>query len=236
MGTGTTGVSPANGVSDPMETAAPTSARVNRWPFVLAGAVVIVLAAAAITGAALGSSYQPIRFGNFGGGLSRPIITRQVNNFPPMDGQLYLPPQKSVRGGLLVSLTNNGHFPVTILSASLNPPDAQRPVFRESEPLRDAGAATYWPLAGSPTGTGTRLAGMTIKPGQSIFVRLPVTTAGCWMPAHGYSTISAFWVKVKFMFWTHLVQIWWTSPYDQSEGAIIAHEPETQSRGGVCAR
>jgi len=38
------------------------------------------------------------------------------------------------------------------------------------------------------------------------------------------------------MFWTHLVQIWWTSPYDQSEGAIIAHEPETQSRGGVCAR
>jgi len=25
--------------------------------------------------------------------------------------------------------------------------------------------------------------------------------------------------------WTHLVQIWWTSPYDQPQGAIIAHEP-----------
>jgi hypothetical protein len=111
MNTGTTGVSPANGVSDLQETAVPTSRRVKRWPFVLVAALVIILAAAAITGAALGSSYQPVRFGGFGGGLSHPIITRQVNNFPPMDGQTYLPPQKSARGGWTVSLSQQRRAP-----------------------------------------------------------------------------------------------------------------------------
>ena len=33
-----------------------------------------------------------------------------------------------------------------------------------------------------------------------------------------------------------LVQIWWTSPFNQDEGAIIAHEPEPASQGGVCPR
>jgi len=33
-----------------------------------------------------------------------------------------------------------------------------------------------------------------------------------------------------------LVQIWWTGPFNQDEGAIIAHEPEPASQGGVCPR
>jgi hypothetical protein len=51
-----------------------------------------------------------------------------------------------------------------------------------------------------------------------------VEALDCWMPANG------------FLYWTHLVEIWWPSPPDQSEGAIIAHEPEPASRGGVCPR
>jgi hypothetical protein len=50
---------------------------------------------------------------------------------------------------------------------------------------------------------------------------LPVRTAACWMPAHGYVVLYT-WLKVRFAHWTHLVQIWRTSPYDQSEGAIGA--------------
>jgi hypothetical protein len=67
-------------------------------------------------------------------------------------------------------------------------------------------------------------------------VRLPVTTAGCWMRSGGYTVLSTFWVKVKFLFWIHLVQIWWTSPGDQPSGAITAHEPEPASQGGFCPR
>jgi hypothetical protein len=103
--------------------------------------------------------------------------------------------------------------------------------------LRDTGAATYWPQAGFRAGPGTRLVGLLLRPGEVIVVRLPVTTAGCWMPAHGYAELFSFWVRVRFhQIWTHLVQIWWTSPFNQDEGAIIAHEPELASQGGVCPR
>jgi hypothetical protein len=161
------------------------------------------------------------------------MITKRVNNFEPMNGQTYLPPQRPASGGLYVSLTNNGPLPVTIESASLNPPYAQDPVDRQAQPLRDTGAATYWPESGQ-NGPGRRLAGLVLRPEQYILVRLPVTTAGCWMPANGYAVLFTFWVRVRFLGWTHLVQIWWTSPFDQSEGAIISHQVAPASHGG-CA-
>src|SRR5260221_12223786 len=109
---------------------------------------------------------------------------------------------------------------------------AQSPIDRQGQPLRDTGVATYWPQAGFQNGPGKRLAGLALRPEEVVVVRLPVTTAGCWMPAHGYTVLFTFWVRVKFLHWTHLVQIWWTSPFDQSEGAIISHEPEPASQGG----
>jgi hypothetical protein len=209
--------------------------RGRRW---LAAALIagVVLVAAVITGLQLGARYQPVGFGNSGGHVGGRIITRQVNNFAPMTGQTYLPPQPQASGGLYVSLTNNGPLPVTIESASLNPPYAQGPVERQAQPLRDTGAATYWPQTRFGSGPGKQLADLMLRPGQVIVVRLPVTTAGCWMPEHGYSEIFTFWVKVRFLRWTHLVQIWWTDPYDQTQGAIIAHEPEPASQGGMCPR
>ena len=119
----------------------------------------------------------------------------------------------------------------------MNNPGYSAPPDLKAQPLRDHGHATYWPFAGSPgTGPGTLLAGMVLHPGQHIVIRLPVTTAGCWMTSGGYSIQSTFWVRFQFLWWTHLVQIWWISPYDQSEGAIIAHEPEPASQGGRCPR
>jgi hypothetical protein len=85
-------------------------------------------------------------------------------------------------------------------------------------------------------GHGTPLAVMALRPRQTIAIRLPVTTAGCWMRSGGYSVQFSFWVRFKFPFWTDLVPIWWTSTYDQPEGAIIAHEPEPASRGRLCPR
>src|SRR6266571_8201673 len=221
MSTGTIGgVGPPGAVDSGVAAVSPAR-RWRRWLAIAALAVGLVLVATVITGLELGARYQPVGFGNSGGHLAGHMITRQVDNFSPMTGQTYLPPQRPASGGLYVSLTNSGPYPVTIVSASLNAPDAQAPVFRQAQPLRDTGTATYWPETGV-NGPGARLAGLVLRPVQYILVRLPVTTAGCWMPAKGYAVLSTFWVKVKFLYWTHLVQISWTSPFDQSEGAIIA--------------
>src|SRR6266571_8525471 len=221
MSTGTIGgVGPPGAVDSGVAAVSPAR-RWRRWLAIAALAVGLVLVATVITGLELGARYQPVGFGNSGGHLAGHMVTRQVDNFAPMTGQTYLPPQRPASGGLYVSLTNSGPYPVTIVSASLNAPDAQAPVFRQAQPLRDTGTATYWPETGV-NGPGARLAGLVLRPVQYILVRLPVTTAGCWMPAKGYAVLSTFWVKVKFLYWTHLVQISWTSPFDQSEGAIIA--------------
>jgi hypothetical protein len=148
----------------------------------------LVLVATVITGVELAEHYQPVGFGNSGGHLAGRMVTREVDNFAPMMGQTYLPPQRPASGGL-------------------NPPYAQDPIDRQTQPLRDTGAATYWPQADFGSGPGTRLAGIVLRPGQVIAVRLPVTTAGCWMPAHGYAVLFTFWVRVRFWRWTHLVQI-----------------------------
>jgi len=234
MSTGTIGGVGPPGAVDSGAAAVSPARRWRRWLAIAALAVGLVLVATVITGLELGARYQPVGFGNSGGHLAGHMVTRQVDNFAPMTGQTYLPPQRPASGGLYVSLTNNGPLPVTIESASLNSPYAQDPIDRQAQPLRDTGPATYWPQAGFGSGPGTRLAGLVLRPGQVIVVRLPVTTAGCWMPAHGYAVLSTFWVRARFWRWTHLVQIWWTSPFDQSEGAIIAHEPEPASQGGVC--
>jgi hypothetical protein len=209
--------------------------RRRRWLKFVPLGLLPVLIAAAVAGPELGASYQPLTFGGAGGGLTGHIVSRHVNNFAPMDGQIYVPPQKVSSGAYYVSLTNTGPYPVTIESATLNNPDYTVAPDLAAQPLRDSGHATYWPLSGNVgVGHGTPLAGAVLHPGQYIVIRLPVTTAGCWMRSGGYSVQFSFWVRFRFLFWRHLVPIWWTSPYDQSEGAIIAREPEPASRGGLC--
>lgn len=223
------------GVTDGTATAGRRPRR--RWLTIVVAGLLLVLIAAVVAALELGAAYQPLAFGGAGGGLTGHIVSRRVNNFPPMDGQTYVPPQKAANGAYYVSLTNTGPYPVTIESATLNNPRYEAAPDRRAQPLRDSGHATYWPLAGQPgAGKGTPLHGAQLRPGQYIVIRLPVTTAGCWMTSGGYSILSTFWVKEKFLIWTHLVQIWWTSPYDQSEDAIIAHEPQPASQGGLCPR
>lgn len=229
----------ADGNSPPdartVQAAVPPPRHRRRW-WLLVGLASVVLAAAIITAVALGAAYQPVGFGDIGGGVHGHMITRQVNDHQPMIGQQYLPPQPAASGGVYVSIANNGPLPVTIEAASLNAPSAQGPIDRQSEPLRDAGPATYWPATGQRTGPGRPLAGLVLRPGQHVVVRLPVRTAGCWMPANGYTVMNSFWVTEKFLAWTHVVPIWWTDPTAPSQGAIISHDPEPASQGGQCPR
>lgn len=229
------GASPPS-LTDSTAATLPPPRRRRRWPLWTALSLGLLVVAALITGSALGAAYQPVGQGPTGGNLIGHLVTRKVNNFSPMTGQTYLPPQKPGSGGLYVSLVNNGPLPVTIESASLNPPYAQGPQDRQSQVLRDAGPAAYWPMYGSQNGQGTPLAGLVLQPGQAVLVRLPVTTAGCWMPAHYYSILNSFSVTTRFLSWTHQVQIFWTDPYNEDEGAILAHAAAPASEGGVCPR
>ncbi len=229
--------------TSPPGTASPAVAvrpfrRKRRWLVVVALLLAAILIGSLITGGKMAAAYQPVRLGDSPGNLVGHMITRHVNDFSPMTGQTYLPPQKPASGGLYVSLANTGPYSVTIEAASLNAPFMQGTQERAAQPLRDAGTPTYWPMAGRQAGLGKRLAGLVLRPGQYILVRLPVRTAGCWMPAAsgGYVILTTFWVTTKFLTWTHQVQISWTDPANQDEGAIIAHEPEPASQGGICPR
>lgn len=210
--------------------------RKRHWPLIVAVVVGVLLVAALITGGGLGAAYQPVGLGDSAGGLVGHMTTRQVNNFSPETGQTYLPPQKPASGGLYVSLANTGSYSVTIESASLNPPDAQGSEDRAAQPLRDSGTATYWPATGAHNGPGRRLAGLVLRPGQYILIRLPVTTAGCWMGSDSYVILNTFWVTTRFLSWTKQIRVWWTDPSNQDEGAILSQEPEPASQGGFCPR
>src|SRR5215813_283470 len=113
------------GAADPTAVTVAPPRRRRRWPVVAALAAGLLLIAAFITGLTLGAHYQPVGLGNFPANLAGHMITKRVNNFAPMTGQQYLPPQRPASGGVYVSLTNHGPLPVTIESASLNPPYAQ---------------------------------------------------------------------------------------------------------------
>lgn len=204
--------------------------RFPRWLRATAFGVSILLTAAVISVLILGPSYQPVASGGLGVRLTGQIVTQRVSDKPALAGQIYLPPQKAADGTITVTLTNKGPFPVTILSATLNYPYQVRPAGMHPLPLDDTGTATFSPLSG--TGGGT-VAGSVLAPGAVVSVRLPVTAASCWTNSGSYVVISRFWVKYKVAFWTHLVQVSWTSPQGQP-GGIVTNEPELASQGGIC--
>lgn len=235
MGTSMTDSAGPPGAAAPPGTAVAPPPRHRRWPIWTALATGSVLIAALITGTAFAARYQPAGPDGSPANLTGRLVTRQVNDSLTLTGQAYLPPQRPTTGAVYVNLTNNGPFPVTIESASLNPPFAQAPHDRQNQSLRDTGPATYQPAYGHQSWPGTRLAGLVLRPRQHITVRLPVTTAGCWLP-DGYQYLSEFWVTTKFLLWTHQVPVTWTDPADSDEGAIVSHEPMPPSQGGICRR
>lgn len=206
--------------------------RVPRWLKALAFVLSILLTAAVVSGVVMGVGYQPVATGGIGAQLAGGIVSRRINDTPPMPGQIYLPAQKAASGTLRVSLTNTGSQAVTILAATLNYPYQGQPADIHALPLHDAGLATYAPTYGR--GSGGPLAGLTLQPGEVITITLPVTEAGCWTKSRSYVVVDSFWVRYKFAFWTHLTQVLWTGPRDQSSGAIVTQEPEPASQGGTC--
>jgi hypothetical protein len=228
MSAGTIGTGPPG--TTPGELAPAPVQRRRRWLRWTGVTLAVLLAGTAISAGIWAAHYQPADFGGSFGPLQGQITGRQVNTFG-FQGQLYVPPQARHHGTLDVSIANNGPFPVTIESATLNPPD---PWLRAGEPLRDDGTATYWTEPPGQVGPGRPLAGTVLQSHQAIDVRLPLTTAFCRITSAGYSVLNEFSVTVRFLAWTHHVTISWTNPNSPDQGAIMAGSPSVTGPPGLC--
>jgi len=225
--------------TDPDPGQAPPPSR--RWRRRLGLAAASVVVAALVAGWAFGATYQPVAFGGYSRAPLGPhLISKHVNTVGGMQGQAYLPPQPSVRGSFLISLSNDGPLPVTIESLSLLPPGMPASAIHYGRPFRIDGQPTYTLeyLRYRQQQIAPRvLAGSVLAPGESVDVRIPIRTAPCWSPHSGWEMWTV-WVTTRFLLWTHHVPISWTDRSDPSQGAIISEEGYSSGaiRGVVCSR
>jgi hypothetical protein len=224
--------SPTAGDKSTVQDGQARKARHRHYRILLVGAAAgAVLLAGALTAAwILGASYQPVKYGIVVPDITGPIRYRIVNNFEDMRGQIYIPPQPATHGALLVSLADNGPYPVTIESVSMIANGEPSSI----SPLNDqTGPATYkqwgphdWPI----TASSPKIAGTVLKPGASPVIRIPFSTPTCWQA--GRSLVSTFWVTTRFLWWTHTFPVSWTLPYDAYGGAIMSQLPDTNGKPG----
>jgi len=192
--------------------------RRRRLHWILAGIGVVFVAVVAAA-AVLAATYQPVSDGMATPAINGPVTVRAVNNFALMRGQLYIPPQPASSGTLTVSLENSGPLAVTIESVVFDDP-IWPPV------LAPAGPATYEPLTDTPqplTASSPRIAGLVLRPGENVEIRLPFRTPSCWLS--GRAEVSDVLVTTKYLFWTHHFTVSFTDSADPSQGMILAHLP-----------
>jgi hypothetical protein len=174
------------------------------------------LAAAMVTLAVLAGTYQPVQFGDASGGsfagLPAGTGLRAVNTFGGAIGETYVPPQLGVFT-IAESIQNTGPVPVTIEAVSiLSPQDqAYETQGQPPSPLTPAGSVAWWSdkysLDQEPPFSGSSVAGISIAPGQMIRVGIPVRMSGtCYDPA-GWTGTDVFYVKERFLFFTHWVAV-----------------------------
>jgi hypothetical protein len=167
----------------------------------LAGVAVVVLAVVA-------SRYQPVSYGSVSSGAERfPGLPagkgiRAVNNLGGLHEDIYIPPQRG-KFSLFADIRNNGTHPVTIVSARL-------PRF---SPLSLAGPVRYSTagMGGSrqiPPPASRVLHHVVLRPGQEMFLGFPVHMWPCTTNG-GWDGITGFYVKIKYLMFTHTVAVPW---------------------------
>jgi hypothetical protein len=188
----------------------------RRWAPVtlaaLATAALVVLAVLAWT-------YQPIPLfsGESGGsfpGLPAGTGLRVVNTFGTQTGQLYVPPQSGAFT-VVESIENTGPEAVTVEAVSILAPQEQA-MIRDGAPaypLAPAGPVLGWiETWHSPLPAARPIAGLTLGPGQVMRVGIPVRlSSGCYIKG-SWSGDVAFYVKERFLIFTHWVAVPFTTP------------------------
>ena len=156
----------------------PIAKRKRWWPFLLAGAA----AGALVVSGVLAATYQPLENWRSSRWRLRGSPARFAASIcKQLTGQVYfIPPQRTVFT-IVESIENSGPKAVTIEGVSLVPPPSPG---ISPWPLRPAGQARYMPEYNNDyTKPGLPVQGLSLGPGQSIRVGIPVKMAGdCYGP------------------------------------------------------
>jgi hypothetical protein len=201
------------------------------WGLAVLGVACAVVAVLAV----VASRYQPVSYGSFQAsafpGIPSGNGIRAVNNLGGFHEDLYIPPQRGTFG-LFADITNNGTYPVTIVSVRL-------PVGS----LRLAGPVRYsMPgMGGSqqiPPPVSRVLHRVVLQPGQEMFLGFPVWMWPC--TAHqGWEGLESFYVKVKYLMFTHTVEVPWGMDGDslliRAPGGKPGHKGVTCAPGTTLA-
>ena len=184
-----------------------------------AGGLAVFAIVGLITIAIAAVHYQPLSYGETGSdaerypGLPAGQGIHLVNNVGNLHEDFYLPPQRGVFS-LFADILNNGSYPVTIESITV-----------PAGSLRLAGPVRYsYPgMGGSdeiPPPRSRVLHDFVLRPGQQMFVGLPVLTSPC--ARRGYwSALASFSVKMRFLGFTRTVALPWGLHGD----SLIMHQP-----------
>jgi hypothetical protein len=198
-------------------------ARRWRWWSMLAG----VLAIAGSVLLAKAAVYQPLGWGE---DQFRPIGVgiRPVNQFGHYRYDYYVPPQRG-KFTFVVSITNTGSRPVIIegLSVRQGVVGLVGPVFYTTAFYTSQAPFSNKLPSGSPV-----LHDVTLGAGRSIVVAIAMRTSPCATP-DGWTSIPSFFVKERFLFFTHTVAL----PWSMAGGALIMRLPGGRpgQPGAICA-
>ena len=199
----------------------------RHWPWrrrILLALGALVTTAVVIL-AVLAGIYQPVQFGDeYGGefpGLPAGTGIRIVNTFGGASGQTYVPPQRGVFT-LAESIENTGPQTVTILAVSILSPQEQAddtPSGIAPWPLTPAGTARWMtaeyegPHQHVSSSVGSFASSVSLAPGESMYVGIPLRMSGrCYDPA-SYVGNDTFYVKERFLLFTHWVAVTVQSPW-----------------------
>ena len=212
--------SPAAGASDSVAHGPPR----RRWRLIALGAIA---AACLIVAGMLAQIYQPTGFGGAWGGsfpgLPAGAGLRPVNTFDGSNGDIYVPPQRGVFT-VRESIQNSGPLAVTIEAVTVSRPQQHGTI---PWPLTPAGQPMYLPEYGPQPAEGKPVAGLSLGPGQAIDVGIPVRISGACHTPNGWTGLNFFYVKERFLIFTHWVAIPLGTP-------LIFHEPEPHGPGMAC--
>ena len=180
-----------------------------------------LVAAAVVALAVLAGIYQPVQFGDAGGGafpgLPAGAGIRAVNTFGGAMGETYVPPQPGVFT-LTESIANTGPLTVTILAVSILSPQ-QHVDGVAPWPLTPAGTVRWLtpaytgPHQHVPSTSGSFASGVSLAPGEFMYIGIPLRMSGrCYEPG-AFSSNDVFYVKERFLFFTHWVPVRVQSPW-----------------------
>src|SRR5262245_35766989 len=190
--------------------------------------VALLVAVAAIVVGTLASAYQPLSMSNeIGGfpGLHKAVGERRVNDFGAQTGEQYIPHQRRTFVAM-VSLGNDGRYAITIDAVAIRPPHEGFP-----QALTPAGPALYWTsrMAARPD-RGRPIAGFVLKPGDGIYVALPVRTPRCYIP-RAFQMVKYFYAEMQFGPFTKWVRI----PLRLPLLLNLPAEPPKPAQGVICS-